>query len=253
MLPQLEYSGVLEMWIISSEFKSEVFGEIQVCLKQHLLVMMVLYKHGGGVQMKKTTACTLFMVKLAEESGKKPVILLYIYFSQLTVSHSEKNEDKNKAFFISHNTTRMLFNHYLYFKQSISLNWFNLVFHYMVWFCWEIEAGYALAPIKHSVQIIRSSERGQWIYWPWKPWPWVILWNSMMSRIKISSESLPRSPQTVIILHNRYMFWSKHKLCLDIKHNTSTTPIVQCGFEIKWAQNHTSTLLFQLWKIEMLK
>lgn len=41
---------------------------MQVCLKQHLLVMMVIYKHGGGVQMRKTTACSLFMVKLVERN-----------------------------------------------------------------------------------------------------------------------------------------------------------------------------------------
>lgn len=109
MLPQLEYSGVLEMWIISSEFQSEIFGEIQVCLKQHLLVMMVLYKHGGGVQMKKATACTLFMVKLAEESGKNPVILLYfLLHSANSVSFWEEWRQK-QGLFLHHITQQGCF------------------------------------------------------------------------------------------------------------------------------------------------
>lgn len=76
MLPQLENSGFLEMWIISPHFKSELFGEMQVCLKQHLLVMMVLYKHGGGVQGRYTTECSVFMVRSADESGRNLAILL---------------------------------------------------------------------------------------------------------------------------------------------------------------------------------
>lgn len=47
------------------------------------------------------------MVRSADENGKNPVILLYFYFRQLTALYSGKNQEENKTFLISHNTTHL--------------------------------------------------------------------------------------------------------------------------------------------------
>lgn len=156
------------------------------------------------------------MVRSADESGKKLVILLYFYFRQLTVSHSEKKQDKNKAFSISHNTTRTLFKHYLSFKQPMSFNWCNLGLRYMNWFYWGIRADYALALIKtHSTdnKVIRKRTVNILTMKTelFCETPWCLASKFQMSHFQEVLKQL--------LFYTTDMFWSKHKLCLDIKQH----------------------------------